>query len=121
MFYVDKEVNQLGFEISGAEVSVPTSVFTEADKDLVKNLQEETLSCISYEGSANTDEHAAAFVPFIEAFADEIVKYYKALTEGDEEALELFEDSQGKSFNDPEIADDVKTLESFTEKIKDGT
>jgi len=121
MFNVDKEGKQLGFEISGAEVNYEHSAFSEADKSLIKNDQDVRLSCISYEGSANTDEHAAAFVPFVEAFADEIAQYYAALIRGDTEVLVLFEKSQGKSFNDPEIADDVKTLTSFTEKIKDGT
>jgi len=80
MFNVDKVGDQLGFDLSAEEINAEKSGFTAADKALAST--EGEIACVSYEGAANDDESAAAFLPFRIKFASQISEFISALKEG---------------------------------------
>ena len=80
MFNVDKVGDQLGFDLSAEEINAEKSGFTAADKALAST--EGEIACVSYEGAANDDESAAAFLPFRIKYASQISEFISALKSG---------------------------------------
>lgn len=78
MFNVDKEGAQLGFKVDTEELAACNNMPAE-DKALLANSDAETVACISYEGAANNDNAAAAFITFDTAYSTNFKQFYDAL------------------------------------------
>jgi hypothetical protein len=72
MFNVDKEGAQLGFELEGDY----TTEYVDKHGEIITT---KVLPCVSYEGAANDNQSAAAFLPYIEKYKVAIENYYQAL------------------------------------------